>query len=62
MLDRITEATLPLIDHPHPGPVADDGARGWRVPVTPFILFYDVGYDAIEVVTIRHARCDWARH
>jgi toxin ParE1/3/4 len=61
MMDRVADAAMPLIDHPRIGPVLDEQpeVRKWRIPRTPFLLFYAIAGDRIEVRRVRHVREDW---
>ncbi|MEH3157699.1 MAG: type II toxin-antitoxin system RelE/ParE family toxin [Sphingomonas taxi] len=60
MVARVETATLPLLDFPRIGVLVDrEGARKWRVPGTPFLLFYEVVADMVTILSVRHARSDW---
>lgn len=61
VLDRIEAAPAPLLDFPMLGSVSTGGARKWRAPKTPFLLFYDVTPDTIEIVAVSHIRSGWRR-
>lgn len=58
MLERIEAGSEPLLDFPYMGSLTIDGTRKWHARKTPFILFYDVHNDTIEVVGVRHVRSD----
>ncbi|GKS02996.1 type II toxin-antitoxin system RelE/ParE family toxin [Sphingomonas aquatilis] len=61
IVDRVEASVSPLLDFPRLGAIIDrNGARKWRVPRTPFILLYDVTDERIEVLSVSHARSDWA--
>ena len=59
MLERIEACPAPLLDFPHIGSPTTDGTRKWQARKTPFILFYDVDDDAIEIVSIHHVRSNY---
>lgn len=61
MLERIEAGPQALREFPFLGAVTTAGARKWRARGTPFLLFYDVQDDAIEIVGVRHVRSDWPR-
>ena len=61
MLDLIEAAPAPLLDFPLLGAASTGGSRKWRVPRTPFLLFYDPLDDAIEIVTVTHVRSNQTR-
>jgi toxin ParE1/3/4 len=61
MLDRVAGAAAPLIDNPRIGPVLDEqpDVRKWHVLRTPFLLFYAIAGDRIEIRRVRHVRERW---
>ena len=61
MVDRVEAGPAPLLDSAGIGSPAAAGTRKWRVPGTPFLLFYDAGDDAIEIVAVLHVRSDYPR-
>ena len=51
-----------LLRHPQAGPVIDDsGMRKWRVPRTPYILFYRSTETELRIVRVIHAAQDWQK-
>lgn len=49
-----------LCRHPQAGPVVDAmGARKLRLGSLPFVLIYDVGLEAVEILRFHHAKADW---
>ena len=51
-----------LLRHPQAGPVIDDsGLRKWRVPRTPYILFYRFTDTELRIVRVIHAAQDWQK-
>lgn len=51
-----------LSRHPQAGPVIDDsGLRKWRVPKTPYILFYRLAETELRIVRVIHAAQDWQK-
>lgn len=61
MIERVEAALLPLLEFLFLGVMSGSGARKWRAPKTPFLLFYDVTDDEIEIVTVRHVRSNWLK-
>jgi plasmid stabilization system protein ParE len=61
MLARSEKGSRELLEFPYLGALTTGGARKWRACRTPFVLLDDVRADAIEVVSVRHARSDWPR-
>jgi plasmid stabilization system protein ParE len=61
MVDRVVGGVTPLLDNPRIGPVLDEqpDVRKWNVPHTPFLLFYVVAGDRIEIRRVRHVRERW---
>lgn len=60
MLARIETAPLLLIEHPFAGaPLPDTPLRKWWVRGTPFILFYRVKRDRLEVSRVVHSSTNW---
>ena len=61
MLDRVEDAPLVLMQHPHLGAsVSARGFRKWRAKGTPFVLLYRLRPDgAVEVARVRHDRENW---
>ena len=60
MLRRIKTAPLLLINHPLAGPPVEDSLlRKWSVRHTPYILFYRVGRNAVEIVRVVHSATNW---
>lgn len=51
-----------LLRHPQAGPVIDDsGLRKWRVPRTPYILFYRSTETELRIVRVIHAAQNWQK-
>jgi plasmid stabilization system protein ParE len=49
-----------LLQNPFAGPVVEGTSyRKWRVPDSPFLLFYRVERASIRVMRVRHYREDW---
>lgn len=63
MIDRVKTAPAPLIDNPRVGPALDEepNVRKWLVPGTPFLLFYAIRGETIEIRRVRHAASDWRK-
>jgi plasmid stabilization system protein ParE len=60
LLEQVFEAPLLLLEYPGLGsPTALPGVRKWPVRQTPFLLFYLVKRDRVEVSAVRHAASDW---
>ncbi|KQM22458.1 hypothetical protein ASE73_14595 [Sphingomonas sp. Leaf24] len=60
MIDRIEQAGKFLREHPGAGPEILSGTvRKWRVRGTPYLLFYRMLPDRVEILRIRHDREDW---
>lgn len=57
--DRVDEIIVQLEQHPHSGPSMNEGGVH-RLPLTPYpyIVFYRLTKDAVEVVGVRHAARD----
>lgn len=61
LLEQIYEALLVLCDFPFLGePAGHADVRKWRLKGTPFLIFYRVLENAVEVVRVVHAASDWA--
>lgn len=61
IIDRI--ATIPDTLLTHPGIGALTPSRQWRkwaVKGLPLLQIYDVAGDAVTILRVVHARCDWA--
>ncbi|TPG41161.1 type II toxin-antitoxin system RelE/ParE family toxin [Sphingomonas koreensis] len=59
ILQRIEEAPLVLLDFPKVGsPTRNDRVRKWRVPKTPFVLFYAEHGDDIQIRRVVHDRLE----
>lgn len=57
---RILDATLKLLDHPHIGRVGEDeDTREWRVQRTPYLLVYAIKDDVIELLRVWHTKREW---
>lgn len=62
LLDRVESAPLVLCDFPDIGaPTVQPGVRKWRVPKTPFILFYHASTERVAIRRVRHGATDWER-
>ena len=60
-LRRIKQACDVLRHWPHSGPARDALIPGLRsVAVTPYVVFYRIGADAVEVVRVLHGHRDIA--
>lgn len=59
MLDRIDRGVGPLVRHPAIGSPVTPSVRKWQVKGTPFLLFYAVRGDELEVRRVRHVRANW---
>ena len=60
VVERIAEASRRFLDHPDigkPGRVA--GTREWVVTGTPYIIFYVVKDDTVEVIRVLHGKQSW---
>lgn len=63
MVVRTQQAILPLLDNPRLGPVVNGyGLRKWRVPRTPYRIFYDVRGELIRVLRVVRAASDWTNY
>lgn len=59
-IDRIEAAGAFLREIPGAGPVIlSDDIRKWTVRNTPYMLFYRIVADRIEILRVRHDREDW---
>jgi toxin ParE1/3/4 len=60
MLLQIETAPLFLIEHPNAGPlIPDTSLRKWKVRKTPFLIFYRVGRNVVEVARVVHSATNW---
>ncbi|MGN7160937.1 type II toxin-antitoxin system RelE/ParE family toxin [Sphingomonas sp. SAFR-052] len=59
MIERIEQAGNFLREHPSAGPtILSDSVRKWRVRSTPYLLFYRILPDRVEILRVRHDRED----
>jgi len=57
LVERVVDAATFLAQLPQAGPLTIRGRRKWRVPKTPYLLFYRIAPDHIRVLrVIRGAR------
>ena len=62
LLARILDVPLVLLEHPALGsPTRRRGIRKWNARATPFMLFYAITGDDIEIRRVRHNRSDVER-
>lgn len=62
MSDRISEEPLKLLENPRLGTLTpSQEVRKWRVRKTPFLLFYTVTAEGVEIQRVRHAASDWRK-
>ena len=61
IMTRVQGASAPLLDNPRIGAALDEvsGVRKWRITGTPFLLFYAINGDVIEVRRVRHSASNW---
>jgi plasmid stabilization system protein ParE len=60
LLERIYDAPIILTRFPNIGsPTSDSRVRKWVVKRTPFILFYVINGNRIEIRHVRHASSNW---
>jgi plasmid stabilization system protein ParE len=60
---RVEAGGLPLLDFPSLGMRIDAaGTRRWRVRGTPFLLFYTVDGERIDILGVSHDRSNWREH
>lgn len=60
LLERIYDAPLVLTKFPKIGsPTLDPHIGKWRAKQTPFILFYFIRGNRIEIRSVRHAASHW---
>lgn len=60
VVERIAEASRKLLDHPNigkPGRVA--GTHEWVVTGTPYIIFYVLTGDTVEIIRVLHSKQSW---
>lgn len=63
MLDRIEAGPLPLLEYPEKGPpTRRRGVRKWVIRGTPFLLFYAVRNERLEIRRVFHHAMDWQRY
>jgi plasmid stabilization system protein ParE len=61
LLERIEEAPLPLLDFPALGSLIGWlGIRKWPVRKTPFVLFYTIRRDVVEIRRVVAVASDWS--
>jgi plasmid stabilization system protein ParE len=61
LLERIEEAPLRLLDFPALGSlVGRKGIRKWPVRKTPFVLFYTIRRDVVEIRRVVAVASDWS--
>lgn len=58
LVERIVAAGAFLAELPEAGPLTIRGRRKWRVPKTPYLLFYRVAPDHIRVLRVLHGARD----
>jgi plasmid stabilization system protein ParE len=59
LMERIERAPLVLLDHPHLGERVYANVRRWRARGTPFLLFYALVGDDVQIRRVRHEAEDW---
>lgn len=60
LIERIVLAGRFLAELPEAGPLTIRGRRKWRVPKTPYLLFYRVEADHIRILRVLHGARDLA--
>ena len=60
LVERVVSAATFLTQLPEAGPLTIRGLRKWRVPKTPYLLFYRVAPDHIRVLRVLHGARDLA--
>lgn len=59
ILDRIEGSVEPILCYPAIGTRVTGSIRKWPVKGTPFLLFYAVRGNELEVRRVRHVRSRW---
>lgn len=60
LLERIEEAPLPLLDFPALGSlIGRKGIRKWPIRKTPFVLFYAIRSEVVEIRRVIAVASDW---
>lgn len=59
IIDRITQATDRLVDYPRSGRLHPDIGKDWRsVSARPYVIFYQLARDRIEILRVMHGAQD----